>query len=148
MDTPEFKTWNVNDLAISLNAVPLDAGGYGEDELLSIDWDEDWYAKTRGGDGSVTRTQTNQFGGTATLTYAQTANANDRLSAILAADILTKNGAAAGVFKAVDTEGRLVVLAERAWVMGPPPLKLGKTVQVYAWKIDFAFARTSFFGGR
>jgi len=148
MDTPEFKSWNVNDLAVSLSAVPLDAGGYGEDEFLSIDWDEDWWSKYKGGDGSITRSRTNQFGGTATLTYAQTANANDRLSAILTADIANPNGAAAGVFKAVDTEGRLVVLAERAWVMGPPQLKLGKTVQVFAWKIDFAFARTSVFGGR
>lgn len=148
MDTPEFKDWNINALAVSLNAVPLDAGGYSEDEFLTIDWDEDWWTKYRSGDGSITRVLTNQFGGTATLTYAQTAGANDRLSAILAADVISANGAAAGVFKAQDVDGRLVVLAERAWVMGPPQIKLAKTVQVYAWKIDFAFAKTSFFGGR
>src|ERR1700753_1296622 len=143
MDTPEFKSWNINDLAMSLSAVPLDAGGYGEDEVLTVDWDEDWWSKYKGACGSVTRSRTNQFGGTATINYAQTAGANDRLNAILAADILEPNGIAAGVWKAVDTEGRLVVLAERAGVMGPPQIKPGKTVQLFSWKIDFAFARTS-----
>ena len=143
-----FKAWNINDLALSLNAVPLDAGGYAEDEVFTLEWGEDWFQKYVGADGEVTRSRTNNFGAVATLKYAQTADANDRLSAILQADVLLPNGAGAGMFMARDVEGRLVVQAQRAWVMGPPPIKLAKTVQVYEWKIDLADARGSFFGGR
>lgn len=143
-----FKAWNINELAISLNAVPLDAGGYAEDEVLTIEWGEDWYTKYTGADGEVTRARTNNFGALATLKYAQTADANDRLSAILLADLALPNGAGAGVFLVRDLEGRLVVTAPRAWVVGPPPLKFAKSVQVYEWKIDLADARGSFFGGR
>lgn len=143
-----FKDWNINDVAISLSGVPLDAGGYAEDEVVSMEWSEDWHSKYTGADGEVTRVRTNNFGGVVTLRYAQTADANDRLSALLAADIVLPNGGGAGVFSLRDTEGRSLLFSERAWIMGPPPLKLGKTVQVYEWKIDLADARASFFGGR
>jgi hypothetical protein len=143
-----FKAWNINELAMSLNAVPLDAGGYAEDEVLTVEWGEDWFTKYVGADGEATRSRTNNFGAVATINYAQTADANDRLSAILQADILLPNGGGAGVFMARDMEGRLVVTGPRAWVMGPPAIKLGKTVQVYSWKIDIADARSSFWGGR
>jgi hypothetical protein len=143
-----FKAWNIKELNISLNAVPLDGGGYAEDEVLTIDWTEDWYNKYVGADGEVTRTRTNNFSATATLKYAQTADANDRLSAMLAADVAILNGAACGVFMARDLAGRLLVTSARAWIIAPPAIKLGKTVQVFEWKIDLADARTSFFGGR
>jgi hypothetical protein len=143
-----FKAWNINEVAISQNAVPLDAGGYAEDEVASVEWGEDWFQKYTGADGEVTRSRTNNFGAVVTLKYAQTADANDRLSALLQADILLPNGGGAGVFMLRDLEGRLLVTGPRAWVMGPPAIKLGKTVQVYEWKIDIADARGSFWGGR
>lgn len=143
-----FKAWNINEVACSLSAVPLDAGGYAEDEVFSVEWTEDWYSKYVGADGEVTRTRTNNFGCVATLRYAQTADANDRLSALLAADLALPNGGGAGVFALRDTEGRTVMMAEHAWIIGPPAIKFAKTVQVYEWKVDVANARGSFFGGR
>jgi hypothetical protein len=143
-----FKAWNINELAISQNAVPLDAGGYAEDEVASFEWDDDWFKKYTGADGEVTRASTNTFGGVLTLKYAQSADANDRLSALLKKDVLLPNGGGAGVLMLRDLYGRLVLTGPRAWIMGPPPLKMAKTVQVYEWKIDVADARGSFFGGR
>jgi hypothetical protein len=143
-----FKAWNINEMSLSLNAVPLDGGGYAEDEVLTIDWTEDWFSMYVGADGEVTRVRTNNFSALATLKYAQTADANDRLSAMLTADIAVLNGAAAGVFNARDQSGRLLVTSARAWITAPPAIKIGKTVQVYEWKINLADARTSFFGGR
>jgi len=143
-----FKAWNINELAMSLSAVPLDSGGYADDEVFGLEWAEDWYTVYIGADGEATRARNNNFMATATLRYAQSSGTNDRLSALLAADILLPNGGGAGVFVARDTEGRLVVTSERAWIMGPPAIKLGKTVQVYEWKITLADARGSFIGGR
>lgn len=143
-----FKSWNINDLAISLNAVPLDDGGYGDDEVMTVEWNADQYEDFLGADGEVTRSETNDFRATVTLRFAQTAAGNDRLTALLQADLLTKNGAGAGVFLARDKEGSLIITAERAWVMGMPPVKAGKTVQVVEWKIRLANARASFIGGR
>lgn len=143
-----FKSWNINELSISLNALPLGTGGYAEDEVLAIDWTEDWFTKYVGADGEVTRTRTNNFSATATLKYAQTADANTVLSAQLAKDIATLNGAAAGVFSVKDSGGALIITSPRAWIIAPPQIRLGKTVQVFEWKIDLADARSSVFGGR
>ncbi len=143
-----FKDWNINDLALSLNAIPLDAGGYADDEFFSLEWAGEQFGDYLGADGEVSRYATNDFRATATLRYAHTASANDRLSALFNADLALPNGAGVGMFKARDTEGRLVVLAERAWIMALPPLKLGKTVQVYEWKVRLANAKASFIGGR
>lgn len=143
-----FKAWNIRQLSISLNAVPLDGGGYAEDEVFTLDWAEDWYTKYVGADGEVTRTRTNNFSATASLKYAQTADANDRLSGMLRTDIATLNGTAAGVFVAKDLGGRLIITSPRSWIVAPPAVKLGKTVQVFEWKIDISDGSSSFFGGR
>lgn len=143
-----FKAFNINDLAISLNSVPLDGGGYGEDEVMSVEWEGDWFEKMRGADGELSRSNTNKFGAIVTLRYAQTADANDRLSALLKADILLPNGGGAGVFMSRDLQGRTMVTGPRAWVMGMPALKFGVKTQVNEWKIEIADARNSFVGGR
>jgi hypothetical protein len=143
-----FKAWNINDLAISLNAVPLDEGGYADDEVFSLEWDEEQFGDYTGADGEVSRFNTNNFKATATLRYAQTAGANDRLTALLQADLSLPNGAGVGVFSTRDQEGSLVVLAERAWIVGFPAYKAGKAVQVVEWSIRLANARASFIGGR
>lgn len=143
-----MKAWNIRDLAISLCAIPLDGGGYAEDEVMTLEWAEDQFLPYVGADGEVARSNSNNGLSTVTLKYAQTASANDRLSALHTADLALPNGAGAGMFSARDKHGRLVVMSERAWVMGLPPLTLGKTIQVFEWKIQLANARPSFFGGR
>lgn len=40
----KMRAWNIKDLAISLNAVPLDDGGYAEDEVMTLEWDEEQFA--------------------------------------------------------------------------------------------------------
>jgi Protein of unknown function (DUF3277) len=145
----KFKAWNIRDLAISLNAVPLDDGGYAEDEVMSLEWAEDQFSVYTGADGDVSRANTNNSTATVTLKYANTAGANDRLSALLHADLIAPNGAGAGIFVARDKRGRLVITAERAWIMGFPGYTAGKGVQVVEWKIQLANAYPlTFIGGR
>ena len=143
-----FKAWNINELALSLSAVQLDGGGYADDEVATMEWAEDLYSVYVGADKSVTRSRNNNFVALVTLRYAQTADANDRLSALFHADLRLPNGGGAGVFVMRDTEGRLLVTAEKAWITGLPAPKMGKTVQVFEWKIQLADASSSFFGGR
>lgn len=143
-----FKAWDIKDLTISLNAVPLDEGGYAEDDVFSLEWAEEQFTVYVGADSEVSRAPTNNFVATATLRYQQTSGMNDRLTGLLQADLALPNGAGAGVFSVRDKEGSLLVFAERAWVAGYPELKMGKTVQVYEWKITLANARASFIGGR
>ena len=144
-----MRAWNIRDLQISLNAVPLE-GGYGEDEVMSLEWEEDQFTAFVGADGEVSRAQTNNGLATVTLTYAHTSPANDRLTAILKLDLVTPNGAGAGMFQARDSNGRMVVSSERAWVMAYPSVTLGKTIQTLEWKIQLADAGTiaTFIGGR
>jgi len=145
----QMRAWNIKDLTISLNAVPLSDGGYGEDEVMQLEWEEDQFTSYVGADGEVSRAATNNGLATVTLTYAQTAAANDRLSALLKADMAATNGAGAGMFQARDINGRMVVLSERAWVMAYPSVTLGKTIQTIEWKIQLADAALgSFIGGR
>lgn len=144
-----MRAWNVRDLAISLNAVPLENAGYGEDEVLQLEWEEDQFTAYVGADGEVSRAATNNGLATVTLTYAQTAPANDRLTALLKADIAATNGAGAGNFTARDTNGRMLIQSERAWVMAYPSVTLGKTIQTVEWKIQLADASlATFIGGR
>lgn len=144
-----MRAWNIRDLAISLNAVPLDDGGYGEDEVMALEWAEDQFTAFVGADGEVSRASTNNGLATVSLTYAHTASANDRLTAMLKLDMATPNGAGAGMFTARDQNGRMVVSAERAWVMAYPSVTLGKTIQTIQWKIQLADASiASFIGGR
>ncbi len=143
-----FKAWNINDLAINLNAVPLDSGGYADDQVMTLEWECDFFEDFIGADGEVTRSNSNDFRATVTLRYAITADANDRLSALLQADLAAPNGAGAGIFTVRDKEGRLVVVSARSWVMGYPQVKAAKTVQVNEWKIRLANAKASFIGGR
>ena len=143
-----FKAWNIRDLAISLNGIPLDDGGYADDEVMTLEWEDDLFDDYLGADGEVTRSNNNDFRATVTLRYAQTAGANDRLSALVQTDLAAPNGAGAGVFQARDKQGRLVVLSERAWVMAFTPIKAGKKVQANEWKIRLANGKPSFLGGR
>jgi len=143
-----LRAWNIRDLAVSLNAVPLD-GGYGEDEVMALEWAEDQYTAFVGADGEVSRASTNNGLATVSLTYAHTSPANDRLQGMLLLDMATANGAAAGAFSARDLYGRMVVSSERAWIMGYPSVTLGKTIQTLQWKIQLADATVAtFIGGR
>lgn len=144
-----FRDWNINDLALNLSAVPLSGGGgYADDEVFGLEWGEDVWTTYVGADGEVSRSATNNDTAIATIRYAQTSVMNDRMWGLLTADRALPNGAGAGLFVARDTEGTLVVTSERAWIMGRPAVKLGKTIQVYEWKIQLADASGSFIGGR
>jgi hypothetical protein len=144
-----MKAFNIKDLAISLSGVPLDAGGFGDDDVLSIEWDEDQWETFTGADGEVTRSATNNYQATATLRLSQTSDVNDRLSALLHADLALPNGAGAGAFMCKDVHGRAVISSERAWVNGfPKEVKFGKGTKVWEWQIKLANARTSVLGGR
>lgn len=144
-----MRAWNIRDLTISLNAVPLSDGGYGEDEVMVLEWEEDQFTAYVGADGEVSRAATNNGLATVTLTYAHTAAANDRLTALLKADIAATNGAGAGAFQARDVNGRMLIMAERAWVKAYPSVTLGKTIQTVEWSLQLADAAFgSFIGGR
>jgi Protein of unknown function (DUF3277) len=144
----QMRAWNLKDLTLTLNAVPLE-GGYGEDEVMALEWEEDQFVAFVGADGEVSRADTNNGLATVTLTYAQTSAANDRLSALLLADKAAPNGAGAGLFQARDVNGRMLVMSERSWVMGYPNVTLGKTIQTLEWKIQLADAMmATFVGGR
>lgn len=148
MNINKLRAWNIRDLAISLNAVPLDDGGYDEDEVMTLEWAEEQFSVFVGADGEVSRANTNSGVAMVTLKYAQTAAANDRLQALLLVDLAVPNGAGAGMFKANDTQGRAIVMSDRSWVVGYPSVTFGKTVKVIEWKIQLADARGSFIGGR
>jgi hypothetical protein len=147
-----FKNWNIRDLSMSLLAIPLNDGGssgFADDEVLSIEWKEDSYETYRGADGEVTRVELNADGAICTLRYAQTSGMNDRLMALYLADRALPNGAGAGLFKVSEKNGgRLVVLAERAWIAARPAVKRGKKVQVNEWKIEIADGFATFVGGK
>lgn len=143
-----FRAWNINEMACSLSALPLDSGGYADDEVFTLEWDEDLYTIYRGADGEPSRSSNNNNGAMFTARYAQTAAANDVLNGLLQADLHLPNGGGAGMFQAKDLYGRLMITSERACIMARPALKLGKTIQVIEWKIQLFDAGGTVFGGR
>lgn len=142
------RAWNINEMACNLSGLPLDSGGYPEDEVFTLEWDEELYSLYKGADGDTTRASNNSFSAVFTARYQQTAKANDVLMGLLTADIALPNGGGAGVFNAKDLHGRTTIFSEGAYIMGYPAMKFAKTVQIVEWKIQLPDARGTFIGGR
>lgn len=141
-------SWNINEFAVNLSGLPLDGGGYPEDEVFTLEWDDELYTLTKGCDGSATRESVNSHSAIFTARYVQTAVANDILNGLMQTDLLLPNGGGAGMFLGKDLHGRMMVQSPGSYVMARPKMAWGKKVQVVEWKIQLPDARGTIFGGR
>ena len=145
-------SWDLKDITCILAGIPLHDEDIGKGEVfVELEYEAPDFEDTVGGDGHVTRFATNDPRATATIRSMQTSALNDRLMALLQLDRRSPNGAAVGGFSVVDTQGRHVISATQAWLMGPPGgVQFGKEPGELEWQVRMADAKTlaTFHGGR
>lgn len=127
-----MKTWNLKKLIVVIGGVPI--SGFGENDAITFDHDEDEWEKVVGADGEVTRSRNNNRSGSITITLMQTSDSNDALEAIRLIDETTGAGIVGVLVK--DLTGRTVIGADRAWVRKRPSLEFGKRAGEREWILD------------
>ncbi len=108
--------------------------GYSEGTFIEVDRDEPTWTKVVGADGLVTRSKTNNFSGTLTLTIKQSSPSNDILSGFLAVDEATNAGVVPVLIK--DLSGNSIYFSARAWIAQYANSSFGKEIGDRAWTLS------------
>lgn len=143
----EAATWaySPRQITISLADILID-GGFGEDEFLSIEKQEDDTIDVAGVGGDVAVSVIHDNRATATLTVLATSDVNDRLSALRDAGRLTPVGVAVGEFYVADRLGRSLHKARHAWIQKPPAVTYARGPGERLWTVRLA-SLVTFNGG-
>lgn len=136
------RTVDPKSVIIAIGGVPV--SGFSDGTFLEISSDAQQFNKVTGADGFTTRVKTNNYGGTLTLTLAQSSPSNDVLSALFIADRLRNAGVVPVLIK--DLTGTTIIFAASGWIQQIPDVSYGNTVLDRAWIIDLA-EMDAFIGG-
>jgi len=128
------RTYNPREVSIVVCGIPID-GGYASGEFLRITALGDWFTEEMGTDGEVTRTDTGENRYTLVLTLMQSNPLNALLSALLAADRNTPNGAGVAPTLVKDRSGTSLFTAPSCWITGPPEQVYSNQAEARAWTI-------------
>lgn len=109
--------------------------GWADGTFVSVEQDEDAFSLYVGTDGEGTRAKSNNASATITFTLAQSALANDLLSAQYNLDLLTPGGVGVVPLLVKDGSGRSLFAAESAWIQKPPRAEYGREVGTREWTI-------------
>lgn len=131
--------YNSKQVSISLGGVALT--GFGDDSMVSIEWDTDITTDAVGVDGFVTASKTNDNRATATVMLKESSPSNAVLATFLATRLEGDDAIGVVPFAMEDTiSGELVVAAE-AWVLKPPNTEKGREASDREWTIRLADAQ-------
>lgn len=130
-----LKIWDLDQLAIVACGIPV-SSGYGEGEVMKIEWDEEDFTKKKGADGEVSRSKTYNKCCKITITLMQTASVNALLSALSLIDRKAKNGAGVGPFLAKDLGGATLYAASKCWIAGRPSPTFGREATHRDWVLE------------
>lgn len=112
------------------------AKGFADGTFINIEEISDGVASVAGADGEVARAMSADPRKKITLTLLQTSETNDVLSALYAADKISKN--ATFPFAMADLRGRTMFAASQAWVVKSANVELGKEVGAREWTLETA----------
>lgn len=131
---PQVRTFDSKQIVLTVGGIPI--GGFADGTFLQYEDDEDAFTKVTGADGVVSRSKTNNSGGTLTITVAQTSPSNDILSNFANADKLSNTGVIPVVVK--DINGTTNIFAPNGWVRKKAPLEWSKEITDNEWILDLA----------
>ena len=137
-----FATYDFSQVNVILGGVPIT--GFADGTSVTVEFDEEQFTKVTGADGLTTRSKSNNYAGSVTLTLQQTSKSNDELSALWNADRINNNGVVPLLIK--DNSGRTLWAAENAWVQQMPTQEFGKELADREWVLDCS-ALTGLAGG-
>ena len=137
------KTYNLAQVSISINGVPIE--GFGESDAISFEPNSDLYESAVGADGEVTRSATNDRSGTITITLMSTSLSNLKFSGFMA---LSKALGAADKFiiSVNDTNSGDFFLATNAYIQKEPNSTYARNASEREWTLYAANVTTAFTG--
>ena len=136
------RTVDPKSVIIAIGGVPI--SGFADGTFLEIVADAQQFQKVTGADGYTTRVKTNNYGGSLTVTLAQSSPSNDVLSALLNADRLRNAGVVPILIR--DLTGTTIIFSASGWIQQMPDVTYGNAVENRAWVFDLAQMDT-FVGG-
>ena len=125
------QTYDLKNVIASVSGVPF--SGYGEDDAITLEWDEEIVTKTVTADGKTIYSRNNNRGLTVTLTLAQTSRAHLLLAGLLEAQHGDNIGIGPPVilplpFALVDPATGETIFSQDCVFVSRPASSKGKTV--------------------
>ena len=137
--------YNSSQVSISVGGIPIT--GFGEDTMISIEWDNDTTSDKVGVDGEVSASKNNDLRATVTITLMETSPSNAILTGFYQARQLGTNANGVIPFNMEDNISGERVTAAEAWVLRPPVTEKGKEVSEREWTMRLAKALYVHTGG-
>ncbi len=141
------QTWGYSprQIVLDIAGVGID-GGFGEDEFVNIEKQEDDTVDVAGVFGDVAVGVIHDDRATATITLLQTADGNDKLSQLRKTGRATPLGVSIGAFNVRDLLGRSIHRSRSAWIQKPPTVTYARGPGERVWTIRLGHLET-FNGG-
>ncbi len=141
----ESKVYSLHEITLRIAGIPIEGGGAGEDEFISIPESTDWsYVVGAGGEVAISRN--NDQTAEISIFLLQTASGNDLLSALRARQIAGPGLPGAGPFFMRDRNGRSLYEGAVCVILGSPEASFGSQAKTREWKIFVPHLRR-FVGG-
>jgi len=131
--------YNSNQVSISMGGITL--SGFGDDSMVSIEWDTDIVTDTVGVDGEVTASKLYDYRATATVMLKESSASNAILAGFYEARRLGDDAIGVVPFSMEDGISGERVIAAEAWVMKAPTTEKGKEASDREWTIRLADAQ-------
>ena len=139
-----FATYDPKEVKVVLGDNPIT--GYADGTFVEIEFDEQQWNKVTGADGLTSRSKTNNYAGTVTITLLATSPGNDVLNALWQKDRRNNNGVVPLLIK--DASGRTRWSSQHAWVQQMPSQSFSKDTEEREWIIDCAELRGNIGGNQ
>ena len=125
-------TYDAAQVNVIVEGIPL--SGMADGTFVTVDMDSDAFTKYKGTDGHASRSKSNDFCGTITVTLAQSSPSNDILSALAQRDRLSNTGVVPVLVQ--DLSGTSVYASAFAWVRKKAKGEFGKEIGPREWVFD------------
>ena len=112
--------------------------GYAEDTFIEIKRNEPLYKAKYGVRGDCTRTRNPNKSGTITFHLLQSSTANEKLSALVAADEIAGAGTIVFPVMVKDSSGTSITSSPESWLVGYPDEVYAKETKDRTWIIECA----------
>lgn len=126
------RTYDPKQVIITVGGIPM--SGFADGTFLTVDRDDDQWAKVTGADGTSTRVKSNNRSGNMTITLKQSSPSNDVLSGFANVDELTNAGVVPILIK--DLSGNSLYFSATGWVKKYPSSEFGKDLANRDWVLD------------
>lgn len=129
-----FATYDSSEVQVIVGGNPIT--GFADGTFVEIEFDEQQFNKVTGADSFTSRSKTNNYGGSITITLLATAPGNDVLNDIFHRDRRNNNGVVPILIK--DASGRTRWSAQHSWIQQMPTQSFSKETEERAWILDCA----------